>query len=122
MPTLPALASFTLANEWARLWHRRMGHASQSTLQQMKKAVLGMDMPDECACEPCVRTRARAKPHKGKSRPAEYPFEYISLDLAGPYRKAYDGSQYAGFLKCNHTQRAWMGCFAQKSWLQSRDQ
>ena len=80
-----------------RLWHERMGHLAEGSLEQLRKVANGMDATDPDGahlCEDCVKGRMRERPHDGIIKPGSYPLESIHVDIAELPIMGFDGSKY----------------------------
>lgn len=97
-----ALASSQL--EQARLWHRRLGHASSEALAKMSQEALVEGLPPpqafrkagETLCADCVLGKQTRKPFPPSDRQSQGPLELIHTDLCGTIPcKSAGGARYA---------------------------
>lgn len=87
------------AGHSAELWHKRMGHISNSALTKLKELVDGIDfdITDEILgpCQYCVEGKQCKLPHNQERVRAKRPLQLVHSDLFGPIDTAsYDGKRY----------------------------
>lgn len=81
-----------------RLWHERMGHLAEASIEKLRHIADGMEatIPDgQSLCEDCVQGRLKERPHSGAIQPGTYPIELVHVDIAEVPLTAFDGSKYA---------------------------
>ncbi|GAQ87846.1 hypothetical protein KFL_003820010 [Klebsormidium nitens] len=87
----------------ARLWHRRLGHASCDALAKMSQETLVEGLPPpqafrkagESLCEDCILGKQTRKPFHPSDRKSEGPLELIHSDLCGSVPcKTAGGAKY----------------------------
>ena len=90
--------------EQARLWHRRLGHASCEALARAVRDSLVEGLPppqafrkaSETLCEDCVSGKTNAEPLPPSNRQSNRPLELIHTDLCGTIPcKSAGGARYA---------------------------
>jgi len=73
-----------------KMWHRRLGHISWQSLQQLCTMVDGLaikDLPGKVSsdfCETCVKGKMTKFPFNGSRAPTSRILERIHSDLCGP--------------------------------------
>lgn len=83
----------------AHLWHQRLGHVSNGTIEKMAKhkAVRGLEeysggqMP---VCEPCLAGKMTRTSFPLSKTNISSPLERVSMDLSGPFDESIGGSKY----------------------------
>ena len=79
------------ADACAQLWHRRLGHLSTHSMQQMVGMVDGMDLTRQQAgavsdalCPECAASKQHRQQHTGSQQPAGELLERLHTDVMGP--------------------------------------
>lgn len=92
-----------------RLWHERIGHLAEGSLEQLRKVADGIEdvHPDEVRlCKDCVKGRMREHPHDGSILPGTYLMEAVHIDIAELPLAGFDGSKYVVTILDDHTEWA----------------
>lgn len=80
------------------LWHRRLGHISNTGLRKLVTMVDGINIEfgdDMQICKECVEGKQTKLPHNEERFRARRPLELIHSDLFGPVSpESYDGHKY----------------------------
>jgi len=79
------------ADACAQLWHRRLGHLSSSSMQQVIRMVHGMDLTlqqagavSDALCPECAASKQHRRQHTGSQQPARELLERLHTDVMGP--------------------------------------
>ncbi|KAL2248387.1 UNVERIFIED_CONTAM: Retrovirus-related Pol polyprotein from transposon RE2 [Sesamum indicum] len=67
------------------VWHKRMGHASMSTIKHIPECKISKDFVD-MQCDICPKANQSRISFKPSLSQSIVPFELVHLDLWGPYR------------------------------------
>ena len=74
--------------EFAQLWHRRLGQLSNSGLKKLVNMADGIDEKEVKTssefCEICVKGKQTRLPHQIERIRAKRPLELVHSDLCGP--------------------------------------
>ena len=82
------------------IWHQRLAHVNQSTIQQMNREslVTGADLADVSVgiCEPCIKGKMAHRPYKAKGYiKTRRVLELVHTDVCGPMQnQSIGGSRY----------------------------
>lgn len=92
-------ANFCKVEKSTELWHKRLGHISNSGLRKLKDIVDGIDIdvkPESSqVCEHCIEGKQTKLPHNQKRVRAKRPLQLIHSDLFGPVSpNSYDEKRY----------------------------
>lgn len=101
-----------------RLWHERMGHLAEGSLEQLRKVADGMEDVDPDGirlCKDCVKGRMRERPHDGAILPGTYPMEAVHVDIAELPLAGFDGSKYVVTMLDDYTEWAELAPVKHKS-------
>lgn len=97
------------------LWHRRLAHTSIKTMQDLTKAVYGLDLgeksqkpPGEKACLPCLAGKMHESFNKTTDTRASRPLERIHADISGIKAKTKRGYRYFLLLVDDYTRYYWL--------------
>jgi hypothetical protein len=90
--SMPADDDVSIPSSISRLWHRRLGHVSKSSLERIMhtQGVLGLpefntdDLYNE-PCYECLAGRHHAQHHYPSSSPPTIPLQRINIDITGPH-------------------------------------
>lgn len=89
-PVIDKSALYCKIKNNMKLWHRRVGHKSMSSLEKLVKAnaLKEIDINDKNSqvevCKECAEGRMTKLPWKNKTTPASRPLEVIHSDIFGP--------------------------------------
>jgi hypothetical protein len=117
MPTVTALAAYSVSDPFANFWHLRYCHLGDPNIRNAMKVVHGMTMPTGCLCIDCVETRLKQRPHKGHFKRGEYNMEFLHVNIKSVPEEGHDNSRYAIVILCDKSQRVWAKGAAHKSEL-----
>ena len=84
-----------VASTTLNLWHRRLGHISKQTIENMSrdKIVDGLTLHDSQSsknkCDECETSKSTRAPFKGKFEKAEKPGDIIHSDVCGPLPQSF---------------------------------
>lgn len=105
----------------SKLWHERFGHVSITTLQDMQKGGLVVDLPaltdSQDVCEACMKGKQHRHPFpkEGGSR-AKSPLQLVHADLCGKMQTmALGGSFYFFTLIDDYSRKIWVYFLKEKS-------
>ncbi|KAI7962344.1 hypothetical protein MJO28_000438 [Puccinia striiformis f. sp. tritici] len=97
------------------LWHRRLGHVSDTIVQQYLK----MHFPETAEkmkwkpffCEQCAKSKALNKkaPGSGSMIPRDLPLDLLVTDIAGPFPEDVTGRKYVLTMRDHATTYTWIG-------------
>jgi hypothetical protein len=85
------------------LLHHKLGHLSEGYLKTLiqQQAAVGLPksytqppMPLQACCEPCIMSKAQAKPHPPNPTRKAKPLERVHMDLVGPMPMSQRGHKW----------------------------
>lgn len=59
-----------------QLWHRRLGHLGEGSIQKFMNLAIGVKLlPERCICKACIFGRMREDPYNTSIKQGFYPLE-----------------------------------------------
>ena len=102
-PVMPATA---MAAAWANVWHQRLGHPNERTIQAARNiAETGVNFTDSLtACDICTINKGAKQPTRNKPGKTEITerLQLVSTDLLGPVTPAARGIYHFMAKYSNH--------------------
>lgn len=87
----------SLTAETKEIWHKRLGHPSDSSLEKLENLVTGITNSklDSNVCGICMQGKQCKLPHNQQRVRASRPLQLVHSDLCGPISpESYDGRKY----------------------------
>jgi len=102
------------------LWHRRLGHISESSLRYMDKhkLVTGLDLCPEGnlgPCDGCAKGKHHRAPFPTQATCKTSILDRIHMDLQGPFDTSVQGFRYALVIVDDYSRKGWKAYLKKKS-------
>lgn len=100
------------------LWHKRLGHSSQSVLNYLK-FIPSKQNNELLPCIPCYLAKQKRLPFLNSESHADDIFKLIHVDLWGPYKtKTISGASYFLTIVDDHSKSIWTFLLKDKTQVQ----
>ena len=108
----------TLSQNQLEVWHKRLGHVGQETLQKTASMTEGMELTSketlDGMCEACeVSKSVRTVSRKPQQR-EKHAFDKVHVDVLSVNPPSYDGHKWAVLLTDDYSRARWIRIFTHK--------